>query len=758
MVDVHGRVKVLDFGLAKLSAPSTPPAAEEPTRTFAMDQPHTEEGAIVGSVPYMSPEQAEGRPLDARSDIFSFGVVMYEMLSGRKPFQGATRVATLSAILKESPKPLSELAPGIPRDLERLVDRCLRKDPERRWQSMRDLRVALLELQEESDSGALAAAERPEGVRRKGPRLAIAVAAAVALIGAAAWWWAHRTVQEPEQEVMVVPLTAHTGDERDPSFSPDGSQVAFSWVPDDGLPDIYIKLIGPGEPIRLTHTPNADERLPKWSPDGKWIVFLRSVRSSLGVLEDKWAAVVIPALGGPERALAEDVSNSSLSWSPDSHWVVYAGGNPRSLYLGSVHGAERKLVVGPLEGKYPVSAGFISPDGRKLAVNFSIGRYEPLYVVDLSAGQQTEGQPKLLTPADWIALSPVWTADSKEVLFIRGSGGNAGLDTAMFRVSTVGGPPKQVQFAGNNPWFFDVARQGHRMAFTRMHRKANIYGVEFETGGVISKEAQVIASSSRQDRYPTFSPDGTRIAFVSNRSGPMEIWTAQADGQDPVQLTTSQDPDVTSQPQWSPDGGKIAYISKGISKPSTNVFVMPSAGGVAQKVTDDDFSHYLPSWSRDGRWIYFAKGDYGDWNAQNVWESLNIWKVPVSGGAAIQVTRHGGVFAQESLDGKWLYFATPEYTIRRAPLAGGEEREFAREVPWFSFSVTTHGIYYLGSPTGRQGAAIRFISHAGGEPKVIGSIQRPVAGGLSLSPDGQSLLYSQFDQLEAELMLVENFH
>jgi len=570
------------------------------------------------------------------------------------------------------------------------------------------------------------------------------------LLGAGAWWWTHRTVDELQQEVTVVPLTAHPGDERDPSFSPDGSQLALSWAPDGGLPDIYLKLIGPGEPIRLTNNPDADKRLPKWSPDGKWITFLQSVRDSHGTL-GPYGAAIIPALGGPERILAEDIGAWSLSWSPDSHWVAYAGGNPRSLYLAAVPGAERKLVAGPLDGKYPVDAAVLSPDGRKLAVSFSIGGYEPLYVVSLSSDHQAQGQPKLLTPADWIAVSLVWSPDSKEILFIRGTGGNEGLDTAMFRVSIAGGAPKQVQFAGNNPWYFDVAHQGHRMAFTRMHRKANIYRVALEAAGGIAKEPQVIASSSRQDRYPTYSPDGRRIAFVSNRSGPMEIWTAQAGGENPVQLTTSHDPDVTSMPQWSPDGGQIAYISTGISKPATNIFVIPSAGGVAQQVTDDGISHIFPSWSRDGRWIYFAKGDSVD--------SSNIWKVPAAGGDAIQVTRHGGVFAQESPDGKWLYIATSKYAIRKAPLAGGEEQEFARDVQWYWFCVTVQGVYYLGSPTGRQGAAIRFLGHAGGEPKVIGSIQRPVAGGgLSLSPDGRSLLYSQYDQSEAELMLVENFH
>jgi hypothetical protein len=245
----------------------------------------------------MSPEQAEGRPLDARSDIFSFGVVLYQMLSGRKPFAGATRVAVLSAIVKDSPQPLSTVAPDIPRDLARLVDRCLRKDPERRWQYMRDLRVALLDLKEESDSGVFAADAPPSRARGRKPYVATAAAAAI-LLGGAAWWWTHRRAPEPEKEVSVVPLTAHPGDERDPTFSPDGNQVAFAWAPDGGLPDIYVKLIGPGEPIRLTNTPDADERMPQWSPDGKWIAFPRRSGTQHSI-------VVMPALGGPERLIAQ---------------------------------------------------------------------------------------------------------------------------------------------------------------------------------------------------------------------------------------------------------------------------------------------------------------------------------------------------------------------------------------------------------------------------------------------------------------------
>jgi serine/threonine protein kinase len=186
MVDALGRVKVLDFGLAKLAAPASI-GADESTRTFAMDQPLTEEGAIVGSVPYMSPEQAEGKPVDARSDIFSFGAVLYEMVTGQRAFRGESRISTLAAIVEKEPQPPSEISTSTPPELERLIARCLRKDVNRRSQNMADVKLALEELREESESGKLvrpaAAGPAPVGWRRW---LWPAAAVACALIAVAA--------------------------------------------------------------------------------------------------------------------------------------------------------------------------------------------------------------------------------------------------------------------------------------------------------------------------------------------------------------------------------------------------------------------------------------------------------------------------------------------------------------------------------------------------------------------------------------------
>jgi serine/threonine protein kinase len=311
MVSESGAVTVLDFGLAKLIDKHEISELEKTLQTEG--DRHTDEGTILGTVSYMSPEQAEGKKVDGRSDIFSFGALLYEMVTGRRAFQGDTKLSTLTAILREDPKPPSQIVEDLPTEAERIINRCLRKDPGRRWQTMADVRIALQELKEESDSGKLGKVPIPPRGRR--PSLAW-TAGLLALLGAAAVavWFYRSTTNAPEAPLTVVPLTSYPGSESGPSFSPDGNQVAFSW---DGEKqdnfDIYIKLIGPGKPLRLTHDPASDSN-PAWSPDGRSIAFLRELPGG------KAAVLLIPALGGSERKLAEvhnqtDFGAFGLAWS-----------------------------------------------------------------------------------------------------------------------------------------------------------------------------------------------------------------------------------------------------------------------------------------------------------------------------------------------------------------------------------------------------------------------------------------------------------
>ncbi len=298
MVSESGQVKVLDFGLAKLSGKA---ASQEPDATTLLASgkgPRTEEGTVLGTVSYMSPEQAEGKSLDARSDIFSFGLVLYEMVTGQRAFTGESDLATLTAILREEPKPASQIVHDIPPDLEKIINRCLRKDRERRSQTHG--RCEDCPAGTEGGIGFRDAGQAPstQRVRRRG-RVWTAVAVVALAVAGVAVWINRSTTKMPEAPLTAVPLTSYPGEERQPSFSPDGNQVAFSWNGEkqDNF-DIYVKLIGSETQLRLTTAPEADS-CPAWSPDGSSIAF---IREGLG---GKASVFLISPLGPPERKVAE---------------------------------------------------------------------------------------------------------------------------------------------------------------------------------------------------------------------------------------------------------------------------------------------------------------------------------------------------------------------------------------------------------------------------------------------------------------------
>lgn len=251
VVTPEGRVKLLDFGLAKLVQRDAG-AAVDVTRTTG---DLTAEGMVVGTTRYMSPEQARGKPIDARTDIFSFGAVLYEMIAGRHAFSGASVLEIATAVVRDNPAPLSEAAPDVPRDLERIVTRCLRKDPERRFQSAADLKVALEELREESESGPQPV--RVPAARRRG-MLAVAGLAALVLVLALLWMLRTDAPAPAVAEMRLLPLTSDPGDETMPSLSPDGTQVVYVALESGGhSSDLYVLAIDSGARLRLTNESRA---------------------------------------------------------------------------------------------------------------------------------------------------------------------------------------------------------------------------------------------------------------------------------------------------------------------------------------------------------------------------------------------------------------------------------------------------------------------------------------------------------------------
>lgn len=573
--------------------------------------------------------------------------------------------------------------------------------------------------------------------------------AAVIVAGAALSRVSLVSRQSVPQVFQAAPLTTYPGSELNPSLSPSGEHVAFSW---DGVAqvnrDIYIKPVAPGDPLRLTFDPSDDD-CPSWSPDGRWIAFLRWRPP-----EPIGDVMLISALGGEERKVGETTFlplgfPPSLSWSSDSQWLVIlrrlpGGGLPALFRLHIDTGELHQLT-------FPEGSGVwhnwpaISPDGGQLAFT----QEGELYVAGLSSGMQLLGAPRRLTSdSRLIAARPVWTADGRELLYFLYRGGG---EHELRRIPTHGSvePTPLVLRSASAP-AASISRRGRRLTFSQQSRDRNVWRLELENGREARNAPAALISSTRDEIAAEYSPDGSKIVFSSNRSGTPEIWTCLADGSNLRRLTAIGGGTVGS-PRWSPDGSRIAFDVSGVTPSRAgDVYLVPASGGPAVKLTDYEGSDGVPSWSRDGEWVYFYSDRGG---------SYDIWKQKTAGAEAIRVTQNGGRQGFESPDGTTFYFVKDrEARLWRMPLAiGGEEENFLNGVRFLRFAVTESGIYFLESAEDNLSGTIKFYSFETGEVNTIIDIGKPTTNGMSVSADGRWLIYTQEDTAGSDLMIVEGF-
>jgi serine/threonine protein kinase len=744
IVGSEGAVKLLDFGLAKLTASgTTSPEAE----TETAGPPLTRAGTVPGTVGYMSPEQASGGEVDARTDVFSFGAVLYEMATGRRAFAGDSPAATLAAVMREQPRAPSEVAADVPRDLERVVLRCLRKEADRRYQSMADVKLELEQIKEDSDSQQLAGAVPLPRRRRR--YLAVAGLAAMLVLSAAVWLTLRTRAPGPPPP-RVVPLTALPGWAFSPTFSPDGEQVAFMWGGEtsDNF-DIYVKMIGSSEVHRLTTDPAQDQE-PSWSPDGRQIAFVR--RSG-----DEVTIHLVSPLGGPAHRLS-DFSvgwGGGASWSPDGRWLAVSGGRPGSepgyLRAGGIYflpssGGEPRTVTKPSPPANDVAPAF-SPDGRHLAyASCPGGLFEggcDVYVLELGADLGPAGPPRRLTRQNVAVPFVAWTRDGGSIVYNATEGVYL---MHLWRLGLEGArPPQRIELAGDRVWSLGLARTRDRLAFAETLRDVDIH--RFRSG----QPSEAVVSSSFFDAHPRFSPDGKRISFASERSGDRtEIWLAAADGSNPVQLTHG--PGSKQRLScWSADGRRIAFESLG-AEGQWDIWTVDAEGGAPARLTKGGGT--VPSWSRDGRFVYFHSARDG---------RGQIWRVPATGGAEERVTRDGaGRGAIESADGRTLFFKRSDGNapLVALSLAGGAERTVAPCVrAWPAvFDVVASGVYYPDCRAGDPG--LHRLDPASGRDELLGVLEnaeQPADTTIAVSPDGRTILYPKVVREGSDLRLIENF-
>ena len=504
MVTPAGLVKVLDFGVAKAEELF---AASDPAESSATTLSPTRAGVILGTAAYMSPEQARGAAVDKRSDIWAFGVVLYEMLTGRRAFPGESVTDILAGVLRGEPD-WSALPSATPPRIRNLLRRCLERDRKQRLQAIGEARIAIDEPEQD--------AKAPP--RRRAMVWAGICLTALAVVGVVWVLVSTRGRDSAGLPSREIPLTGLPGSVQNPSFSPDGKQIAYRWRTEGGDSSIYVKLIGTGTTLRLTNPPGVDS-IPAWSPDGEWVAFFRSLPGSSGIY-------IVSALGGPARRIAPTEYCGGLDWFPDGKHLIVSEGLEDSTRLSSVavdtgqHQPAASNSGAPLGDTDPA----LSPDGKTIAfIGWTASRINNIYLMPVDGGR-----PRVLTTD---ATRIAWMPDGRAIVFSSEHG-------RLWRIPVTGGTPEAVTSSAELVSAPAIARRGNRLAYVVNESAASLWRIDL-TGKIppVAGPPARLENSTHSQWDPSYSPDGSRLAFGSNRSGFEELWVGDSEGRGAVQLT-----------------------------------------------------------------------------------------------------------------------------------------------------------------------------------------------------------------------------
>jgi len=722
-VTKDGIVKILDFGIAAL-VESDSGTANTATVTIGDAQP----GRVVGTVIYMAPEQARGQGADHRSDIFSFGSVLYEMLAGVSPFRRDTVADSVSAILNDEPP---ELSPArVTPALDRIVKHCLEKKPEDRFQHARDLWFSLqTALQPSAPSAA-------QSRHRLATRGLVALGAIVAALAAGAGYLTGSRNARPEGTVAnhgIRRITELPGLEEFPSISPDGRSVAFT-SSIGGKRQILVRLLAGGPPLAVTKDA-ADHQQPRWSPDGSTLVYF-----SADVDHEQGAIWAIPALGGPPRRVIASLGGADISKTGRLACFQLLDGKIQ-LVTAALDGSDVRRVLSASAGYHRFPRW--SPDSRWIAFQRGDGVRDDVFVV-----AATGGEPKQLTNDRRVVGGVSWLRSSDAIMYASSRDNSMPYlpPLRLWEVKLDGTTPQPLTSADASYEQPDVHPASGLVSAVRQQMRFDIWKFPFDgTATENVRRAEQITHQTGQVLTPTASPSGDEVAFLADHGGRANLWVMSIRTGELRQITFEVDPTVAvGVPNWSPDGQSIAFVSsKGLTGSEFGVWFVNPDGGNLRNIAKRGLG---VAWSTDGRWLYYSDTSAGA-----------LKKVPAAGGEPV-VVRQEATRNVIGLHDTTLYFmierplinGRSEVEIRAASPENGPSRVVARISPsrvppwqivnpalspdgqWLAMLLTdgfTTNIWVLSAKSGEWRQVTDFGDRA------IFIVRR-----VSWSPDGKSLL------------------
>jgi eukaryotic-like serine/threonine-protein kinase len=773
MVTPAGRAKILDFGLAR----STGFQSGTGLAFELQGQTQTESGLLIGTVPYMSPEQARGSTTDFRSDQFSLGLILYEMATGTTAFRRETPAETLEAIMHEEPAPLPDVAPNAPLLLWWIIERCLAKDPPDRYGSTRDLHRDLRNLRDRFDAVARERRAVAAGTpRRSLLRLALMPAALIVaiVIGAVLWEWLAVPVMPDVSAMRFTPYATDAAFEGQPAWSPDGQTIAYA-AEVNGVLQIFTRQLTSQSSAQITDS-GYDCKYPFWSRDGKRIYYVSLARTRDGI----WS---LGAAGGTPQVVVENASRGALS--PDGRTLAFLRDEDRddilgrsALYLASP-GQPEPWSKDVVEAASKVYAGFgdmrfveavlaFSPDGRSLGVmavpviNFPYPMVEEsrgwrFWVVPLAGSRAPVRRLAWWSdPIPRVTMTSfAWLPDSRHVVLgvsaVRTPGSH------LWMADLVSDRAWPLTISAESESYPSASPDGRRLVFAKGDSDYDL--LELSTSGGPPK---ALLATSRKETDPSWSPDGNRLAFVTDRNGEDEIWLRNRAGpsvETPL-ITQRNFPDaeniLLASPAISPDGQQIAYLRTG-GNPIVplQIFTSALASPTPVRLLPGGYESYqgAPTWSPDSKWIAFA-----EWKGQH-WDLV---KVRVGGEAPVQLRSDGvpNAVPQWSPTDEWITWETEEGFVLVSP-DGSKERRI-ETAQWLVHCWSRDGRAILGiteteerrlqfvTVDVRTGAS-RVTSDLGPSLPVNNAVQ-----GFSLSPDGRTVLTSLV-HMRGDLYLVDGF-